>query len=62
MGKIIKFKASEKIILKQVMKQAEKEFELLFKLTGGQPGMAPFWLLGMDKETYQNWENGDIEI
>jgi hypothetical protein len=62
MGKIIKLKVSEKILLKRTMREAKKEWELLFKLTGGQPGMAPPWLLGMDKETYEKWEDGDIEI
>jgi hypothetical protein len=62
MGKVIKFKISEKIFFKQSMREAKKEFEFLFKITGGQPGMAPSWLLGMDEETYEKWENGDIEV
>jgi hypothetical protein len=62
MGKIIKFQPSEKILLKQAMKEAKREFELLYKLTGGHPDLAPEWLLGMDKETYKKWEDGDIEI
>lgn len=62
MGKIIKFRPSEKIIFKQAMREAQREFELLYKLTGGQPGLAPEWLLGMDEETYKKWEDGDIEV
>lgn len=62
MGKIIKMRVSERLILKRSMEEAKKEFELLFKLTGGQPGLAPPWLLGMDEETYQKWEDGDIEL
>lgn len=59
---MIKMKISDRILLKRSMEKAQQEFELLFKLTGGQPGLAPPWLLGMDKETYEKWENGDIEI
>jgi hypothetical protein len=62
MGKVIKLKVSDKILLERSMKEAQREFELLYKLTGGQPGLAPLWLLGMDLETYQMWEDGDIEV
>ena len=62
MGKILKFEKSNKILLKQTLKEAEKEFAFLFKISGGQPGMVPRWLLGMNKEEYKHWYDGDIEI
>jgi hypothetical protein len=62
MGKVIKFKLNEELILKRAMKEAQREFALLFKLTNGAPGLSPPWLLGMDEETYKLWESGDIEI
>ena len=62
MAIVLEFKMTNRTRLRRIYKEAEEEFKKLYFLTGGQPGLAPPYLLKMDMETYKSWENGEFEL
>jgi hypothetical protein len=62
MGKIIKFEMSDKMLLKRTLREATEELKFLYKISGWKPDTLPWWIKGLEKDEYELWEKGDIEL
>jgi hypothetical protein len=60
MGSVVEFKHSNYTILKQIEREAKREYRFLIMVTEGL--RLPAWMVLPDQETREMFEKGFIEI